>query len=126
MRIAAALSILVFAAILGGCGGSYGDDSSSGAGPERAGTSTAPAGASAQACPLDVDGVEGLRVTGVPCREGQQVALGWRRAKECAKFGSRSGCSLRSYRCVASATDRGWSVSCAKAGSSIAFTVRRG
>jgi hypothetical protein len=125
MRLAAPLLILALAAaLLGGCGGSSGETSS---GPEpRAGTSTAPAGASARSCALDAGGIEGLRVTKVSCGEGQRVAIAWRRASGCAPHGSRSGCSVKSYRCAATASDRGWSVSCAKPGKSVAFTVRRG
>lgn len=37
---------------------------------------------------------------------------------------SRWGCSVGAYRCQGVVTDRGWSVSCAKPGRSIAFTVR--
>ena len=37
---------------------------------------------------------------------------------------SRWGCSVGSYRCQGVVTDRGWSVSCAKPGRSIAFRVR--
>lgn len=125
MRFAAPLALLLVLAAIAGCGGSSSTESPSGAGP-RGGTSTAPAGASAHGCPLDVDGVEGLKATGVPCGEAQRVASGWRRADACAKSGSRSGCSVRTYRCVATASGRGWSVSCSKPGRSIAFTVRHG
>jgi hypothetical protein len=37
---------------------------------------------------------------------------------------SRWGCSVGAYRCQGVVTDRGWSVSCAKPGKSIAFRVR--
>lgn len=37
---------------------------------------------------------------------------------------SRWGCSVGSYRCQGVVTDRGWSVSCAKPGRSIAFRIR--
>lgn len=37
---------------------------------------------------------------------------------------SRWGCSIASYRCQGVVTDRGWSVSCARPGRSIAFRVR--
>jgi hypothetical protein len=39
---------------------------------------------------------------------------------------SRWGCSIGSYRCQGVVTGRGWSVSCAKPGRSIAFRVRPG
>ena len=37
---------------------------------------------------------------------------------------SRWGCSVGSYRCQAVVVGRGWSVSCARPGRSVAFTVR--
>lgn len=40
------------------------------------------------------------------------------------KGASRWGCSVGAYRCQGVVTDRGWSVSCAKPGRSIAFRVR--
>jgi uncharacterized protein YceK len=120
MRLAAFVSLVLAAALLAGCGSS-GDGTMGGSG-----SATAPAGASARACALNGGGIERLRVTKVSCGEGQRVASGWRAAAQCSKQGSRSGCAVRSYRCVATASDRGWSVSCAKPGKSIAFTVRRG
>ena len=125
MRLRVPLLILALAALLGGCGGSSGGGSESTAEP-RTETSTAPAGASARACALDAGGIEGLRVTEVSCGRAQRVALAWRASDACAKTGSRSACSVRSYRCLATATGRGWSVSCARKGESVAFTVQRG
>ncbi len=37
---------------------------------------------------------------------------------------SRWGCSVGAYRCQGVVTGRGWSISCAKPGKSIAFRVR--
>jgi len=129
MRLAAPLAILALAAaLLAGCGGSSSEETGSGAeSSPRAGTSTAPAGATARSCDPGGTGVEDLRATNVGCAEARQVASGWRRAKECDKYGadSRNPCSVLSYRCLATATDRGWSVSCAKSGRSIAFRFRR-
>jgi len=112
------------AALLAGCGGS----SETGTEPaSRADAPTAPAGASARSCAAGSAGVEDLRATNVGCAEARRVASGWGRARECDKHGtgSRNPCSLHSYRCLATATDRGWSVSCAKSGRSIAFRSRR-
>ncbi|HEU4600038.1 MAG TPA: hypothetical protein VFS26_09835 [Solirubrobacterales bacterium] len=114
----ALLALAVAVAVLGGCGSSGDETTGSGA--------TAPAGAPAETCALNAGGVEGLRVTKVSCGEGQRVAVAWRAADQCAKQGSRSGCSVGSYRSAATATGRGWSVSCTKPGKSVAFTVRRG
>jgi hypothetical protein len=119
------LSLILMAAVLGGCGDSSGGSTASTTEPP-AGTSAAPPGASAQACALDAVGIVALRVTQVSCGRAQRVALAWRASDACAKTGSRSSCSVQSYRCVAVATARGWSVSCAKQGASIAFTARRG
>ena len=128
MRLAQALAIAALGAVLlAGCGGSSDETGPGSATLPRAGTSTAPAGASARPCAPGASGVEALRATNVGCAEARQVASGWRRAKECDKHGaSRNPCSLLSYRCLATATDRGWSVSCAKSGRSVAFRFRRG
>jgi hypothetical protein len=63
--------------------------------------------------------------TGASTRE---VRAAWERAPECKhpKGASRWGCSVDSYRCQGVVVDRGWAISCAKPGSSVAFTVRRG
>jgi hypothetical protein len=58
----------------------------------------------------------------------QEVRSAWERAPECKhpRGASRWGCSVDPYRCQGVVTDRGWSVSCAKPGRSIAFIVRHG
>jgi hypothetical protein len=60
-----------------------------------------------------------------PVREVQAV---WERDPDCKHphGASRWGCSVGPYRCQGVVTDRGWSISCAKPGKSIAFIVRRG
>ena len=116
-RLLALFALVLAIAVLGGCGSS-GDETTGGG-------STGPAGAAAQACALNTGAVEGLRVTGVSCGKGQRLAAAWKRSPDCRKSGSRGGCSISSYRCLATATDRGWSVSCAKPGRSVAFTVLR-
>lgn len=130
MRLAAPLAIVALAATLAvGCGDSSSRDSNAGgtASSPPASTSTAPAGASAHACPLDAGGAERLRATGVSCGEAQRLALAWNRSEACASpaGASRSGCTVRSYRCLAAATDRGLSVGCSRRGRSVAFIVRR-
>jgi hypothetical protein len=128
MRLATPLAILALAAApLAGCGGSSPEKSSSSPTTQpRAGTPTAPAGASARSCRTRDSGAESLRATGTTCPEARHLLLGWRRNAACAPPAgpSRSGCSVRSYRCLATATDRGWSVSCAKPGRSVAFISR--
>jgi len=56
----------------------------------------------------------------------QQVRAAFLAEPDCKPPGgaSRWGCSVGSYRCQGVVTDRGWSVSCAKPGRSIAFRVR--
>lgn len=136
MRLATPLAIAVLAAaLLSGCGSS----SSSPAGSTATGSTgskptpqtrgpSAPAGASAQACAIDANGVTGLRVTAVSCGQGQKTAIAWRRDAICrpAAGGSQAGCTVGAYRCIATTTDRGYSVSCARPGRSVAFIARRG
>ncbi len=130
MRLASAIAIVALAAaLLGGCGSSSDGGASSGgstAAP-KASESGAPAGASAQACVLNVDGASGLRVTGISCGKGQKTAIAWQRDASCrpADGGSQAGCTVGGYRCIATATDRGLAVSCARPGRSIAFTAKR-
>jgi hypothetical protein len=54
------------------------------------------------------------------------VRAAWERTPSCHRpdGASRWGCSVGSYRCQGVVTDRGWSISCAKPGKSVAFTVR--
>ncbi|HEY3434828.1 MAG TPA: hypothetical protein VGK41_04180 [Solirubrobacterales bacterium] len=56
----------------------------------------------------------------------QRVRSGFLANPDCkpAEGASRWGCSVGSYRCQGVVTDRGWSVSCARPGRSIAFRVR--
>lgn len=56
----------------------------------------------------------------------QRVRAGFLANPDCKppEGASRWGCSVGSYRCQGVVTDRGWSVSCAKPGRSIAFRVR--
>ena len=67
--------------------------------------------------------------TTAPDRAGDPagaVRLAWERTPSCEHpaGASRWGCSVGSYRCQGVVTDRGWSISCAKPGKSVAFTVR--
>jgi len=57
-----------------------------------------------------------------------EVRAAWERAPDCKhpRGASRWGCSVGPYRCQGVVTDRGWSISCAKPGRSIAFVVHRG
>ena len=56
----------------------------------------------------------------------QRVRSAWLANPDCKppEEASRWGCSVGAYRCQGVVTGRGWSVSCAKPGRSVAFTVR--
>lgn len=124
MRLAQPLApiALITALLAAGCGSSDSPEST-GAKPSRA-----PAGASAQSCPLAIAGIDGLRVTGVGCGTGQKIANEWNRDAGCSSppGASRFGCTVRGYRCLGTASGRGVAVSCARPQRSIAFIAKRG
>ena len=126
MRFAVPLAIIALAAALSsGCGGSGGDSTTTETVAPQGGA-TAPAGASAQACG-DVADAEGVRVTGTSCGAAKAVVVAWTGEEGCAGSQgiSHIACTVRSYRCVATRTERGLSVSCARPGRSIAFISER-
>jgi hypothetical protein len=128
MRRTAPVAVLsLFAALLLGCGGSSSESSTGDGTQPHGGTATAPAGATARSCRSGEAGVTGLKATGATCTEARHLMLGWTHSSACRppQGASRSSCPALSYRCLATATDRGWSVSCAKPGRAIAFSVRR-
>jgi hypothetical protein len=57
----------------------------------------------------------------------KQVQSAWEREPSCKrpKGASRWGCSVGAYRCQGVVTGRGWSISCAKPGRSIAWVIPR-
>lgn len=68
--------------------------------------------------------------TSQPIEKGgveQRVQAAFERSRGCKPppGASRWGCSVGAYRCQGVVVDRGWSVSCAKPGRSIAFLIRR-
>ena len=95
MRLATPLLVLALLAALAGCGSS-GETTTDGAAGGPGGDSTA------------------------------QIRAAWERNPDCQRpaGASRWGCSVGAYRCQGVVTDRGWSISCAKPGRSVAFTVR--
>jgi hypothetical protein len=125
-RVASLAAFALAAALLLGCGSSS-SESSTGGGAQSPATSAAPAGASVRHCRSGEAGVTGLTATGTTCTEARHLMLGWTHSSACRPptGASRSSCPALSYRCLATATGRGWSVSCAKPGRSIAFTARR-
>lgn len=131
MRPAVPIAIVALAvAALGGCGGSSQSDSTAtGPGPApQGGAETAPAGASAQSCEVSVADTESLRATGISCDEAKAVLLAWQRDDGCvgSQGISHIACTVRSYRCIATRTDRGLAVGCARPGRSVAFISKRG
>ena len=128
MRLAVPIAIVALAAaLLAGCGGSSGDESSpTGSAPSPgASSSKAPAGASAQVCGAEQAGVRDVRVTGLSCEQGEVTIAAWQRLGSCepATGASRSGCRAGPYRCLSVMTDRGRNVSCSRPGRSVVFTV---
>jgi hypothetical protein len=128
MRLAVPIAIVVLAAALaGGCGGSGSESESNGTGTTAAPQGgAAPAGASAQSCG-DFAGAEAVRATGVSCAAARPVVVAWTRDDGCvgSQGISHVACTVRSYRCIATRTERGLSVSCAGPGRSLAFTSKR-
>jgi hypothetical protein len=54
-----------------------------------------------------------------------EVRSAWEQAPDCRhpRGASRWSCSVVPFRCQGVVTDRGWSISCAKPGRSVAFIV---
>jgi hypothetical protein len=128
MRLATPLALLALAgALLLGCGSGSSTTSTAerGAG---GGTEKAPAGATTHSCRAAGARTDGLRASGAGCAEARRVTSAWLRRRKCQPSAgtSRASCAVGAYRCLAAATDRGWSVSCAEPGRSVAFTFRRG
>jgi hypothetical protein len=96
LRRSPLLAIVVALAMLAGCGGSSNE------------TTTAPANAGGEA------------------PSAKELRADWERKPDCDRppGASRWGCSIGPYRCQAVVTGRGWSVSCAKPGESVAFRVK--
>lgn len=63
-----------------------------------------------------------------PGSSTEEVRSAWEGSPECKRpdGASRWACSVGPYRCQGVVADRGWSVSCARPGRAINFTVRRG
>jgi len=124
-RLSILAACLALTAAFAGCGAS--DESEPTA---TATTPPAPPGASARDCgDTTVAGTQDLQVTGIGCDVGRGVVAVWARKPGCAPAtgASRSSCSVYDeYRCLAAATERGVTVSCARPGGSLAFLARRG
>ena len=98
LRLPLLIAIVATLAMLAGCGGSSDE------------TTTAPA------------------QPGDAAVSAKKLRADWERKVECERphGASRWGCSVDSYRCQGVVTGRGWTISCAKPGKSVAFRVRPG
>lgn len=85
-----------------------------------------PVGATAASCETEAVDAESLRATAVPCEQARQLMFAWQRASACELGDAgRGGCTVRSYRCVATQAERGTAVSCSRPGESVAFLATR-
>ena len=71
------------------------------------------------------DGATGSDTATMSTAAGLQAK--WEHSASCDRpaGASRWGCSIGPYRCQAVVVDRGWSVTCARPGDSVAFLVPR-
>ncbi len=130
------LVVVLAVLLLAGCGSDGSNDSAATtqgqpttqAQADEEPATPSPAGASARSCTGGEAGIEGLRVTGIDCGDGQAVAAAWSSQGGCASpaDSSRFSCSVRGYRCLGTVAEHGIAVSCARPGRSIAFLARRG
>jgi hypothetical protein len=119
--VAATVAVALLTTVTSGCG-------SSGTEAEGEGStkSASPPGASVRSCAGTSASLWEPRVTGASCATGRQVVAGWTsKKKACATRAgdSRTSCSVDGYRCLATATEHGIAVSCARQGRSISFVV---
>jgi hypothetical protein len=117
----AALAVLAAALLIGGCGGGSSGGSNSTA-PKKATAPNAPAGSKVASCGRDSQ----LRATAVGCDAARTTMGQWEQSQACTldAGGSRSSCSLGSFRCQAVKVDQGVSVSCVGPEGDVAFIVR--
>jgi hypothetical protein len=129
MRLAPPLAFLLLCvALVSGCGGSDGADSTATDKQPQAQSQSAPAGAQARDCKVDAEKAERLRTTNISCAEARRLVSGWHKSSSCSppNGASRSSCKLPgSYRCLSADAGHGLSVSCARPGHSVAFIVPR-
>ena len=123
MKLARFLLPLALAAFLvAGCGS---DDGSDTATQPPAASSTAPPGAAVENCrKTTVTGTSQLHVTNVSCQVGRGIVASWTKSNACTAGSSHPACTIRDYRCIASRTDAGLSVNCARPGRSISFLAQ--
>jgi hypothetical protein len=118
---------VILAVALAGCGSSDETSESSSGGSGSATRSTAPQGATAEACSGAVAGVGQVRASGVGCAVARGVIASWANKKACdaPADSSRMSCSVEDYGCLGVVTERGLAVSCATPGRSISFVAKR-
>lgn len=84
----------------------------------------APIGASARECNAQRPAFRDLRATGLDCAAARTVVFAWARSGACRPTGSRSACSVKGYRCLATRAGGGVSVDCSRPGRSLSFFAR--
>jgi hypothetical protein len=144
VRLSALTAVCVCAALLVvGCGGGSnggsnttapeGGGATSGAqgeagAPKKATAPNAPAGSKVAVCETGAAGVEALHASALDCGLARRVVGQWSRNRDCALGAgdSRGSCSLRGFRCQATRTDRGTTVSCARPGGDVSFVMKGG
>jgi hypothetical protein len=118
----AALVVLLAALLLAGCGGGSSENSEQNALPPHnqgfeGGEATAPnAPAGSQVVPCSEGRIETiqLRATEVDCFRARKTMRRWESSHACTLgSGSRSSCTVDSFRCQAVKVEKGASVSCA-------------
>jgi hypothetical protein len=132
-----AVGIVAAALLVAGCGGGSSGGSNStapgagggatgGGAPKKATAPNAPAGSKVVDCQEGRMEAVQLRASAVDCGTARQTMRRWVSSHACTlgRSGSRSSCSLGTFRCQAVRVDRGASVSCARPGADIAFIAK--
>jgi hypothetical protein len=119
---AALLAVALLAILASGCGSTSTEPS--GAGSTK---TAAPPGAVVPVCTGGPASIGTLRVSGVACTTGREVAAGWSATNACSTpaGASRTSCTVGGYRCLGTVTEHGLAVSCARPGRSISFVAKR-
>jgi hypothetical protein len=83
-----------------------------------------PQGAPVAQCPSDL-ALGLVRATNVDCETAATAVGEWSEGEGCvpSEEGMRTACSVEDFRCLSLATGRGFAVSCAAEGRSIAFVA---
>lgn len=118
-NLPALTAILALAAVIAaaGCGSSSDEN---GTASTTSAEGEAPIGVQAKSC----KGEDGeIRVTGVDCSFGRAIVASWHKDSRCfePEGASRTSCKLGKLTCLGVSASRGFAVTCATTGRSIAF-----